>query len=126
MTIWPKPKRLEGRAEIYLRWKNLAIIAIVMLLPLIIALFFNSLVVKIICWVISLLAYISFLRFQGPCIMAIAIGAVPWYIYFELEFSPIWFLIVVFVVSLIEISYIQNRMRFIKEMREKEGIHLFS
>jgi hypothetical protein len=124
MTIWPKPEGLEGKAEIYLKWKNLFMIAIVILLPLVIALFLESLILKIICWVISLIMYIIYLRFQGPCITALAVGALPWYIYFEWETSPRWLFAIAVIVSLLEISYIRHRMALIKEIREKENIVL--
>jgi len=124
MTIWPRPEGLEGRAEIYLQWKNLIAIAMMILLPLIIALFLKPLVGKIICWAISFLVYVSCLPIQGPCVTALAVGALPWYIYIEWESSPIWLFIIAIIVSLIEISYIRHRMRFIREMREKEGILL--
>lgn len=124
MTIWHKPDKLESRGEIYLQWKNPAIIAVIVVLPLIVALLFKSLVVKIICWTFSLLAYASYLRVQGPCVMAIAIAALPWYIYLELESLPRWLAIVAILISVVEVSYIRHRMRFIKEMREKEDIIL--
>jgi len=124
VSIWPESEGVEGRAEIYLQWKQLAMIALMILLPLIIALFFKSLIIKIICWGIFLLAYTSSLRFQGPCATALAVGAVPWYIYLELDFSPIWLLIVAIIITSIEISYIRHRMRHIKMLREKEGIIL--
>lgn len=48
--MWPEDVKLDGRAEIYLHWKNLGILALVMLVPLVVALFFESFVIKIICW----------------------------------------------------------------------------
>jgi len=122
MGIWSKPRELEGRAEIYLSWKTLNTIIIVLLAPLIIAFFFDSIVVKIICWTISFSAYLSYFRMQGPCITAIAVTILPWYLFFELESLHEWLGIIAIIISIIEISYIRHRMRCIKEFREKENI----
>ncbi len=120
--MWPKDIKLEGRGEIYLHWKNLAIIALVMIVPLIIALLFESFVIKVFCWGISLFAYMTYLPVQGPCVTAIAVGALPWYVFFEWKASPKWLVITATIVSLIEISYIRHRMRGIEQMRKKENL----
>ncbi len=122
--MWPKEIELEGKSEIYLHWKNLAMIAFVMTLPLIIALFFESLIIKIFCWGFCLLAYISYIRVQGPCVMAIMVGIIPWYIFFEWTASPQWLAVIAAIISLIEISYIRHRMRQIEQLRRKENILL--
>ena len=75
--MWPEDIKLEGSGELYLHWKNLTLIALVIILPLIIALFFESLVIKFFCWGFCFLAYIIYLPVQGPCVTAIAIGALP-------------------------------------------------
>ena len=124
MSFWPEPANLEGRAEIYLRWKNLAMIAMVMLVPLLVALFFASLIVKSVCWVFALLAYMSYKPVQGPCVLASAIAILPWYVYFEWSSSPKWVAALAAVISLIEYSYIRHRMKFITGVRKKEGVLL--
>ncbi len=120
--MWPEDIKIEGRGEIYLRWKNLAIISLVLILPLIIALFFESFVIKVFCWGLCLSAYVSYLRVQGPCVMAIMVGVIPWYIFFEWQSLPKWMAIIAIIISLIEISYIRHRMRKIELIREKENI----
>jgi len=120
--MWPEEVKLEGKAEIYLHWKNLAIIALVMIAPLIIALFFESFVIEAFCWGLSLLAYISYVRVQGPCVTAIAVGALPWYVFFEWKALPKWLAIAAAIISLIEISYIRHRMRGIEQMRKKQNL----
>jgi len=122
--MWLEEIELEGKGEIYLHWKNLAMIAFVMILPLIIALFFESFVVKAFCWGFCLLAYMSYLRVQGPCVMAIIVGSLPWYVFFEWEALPRWLGIIAAIISLIEISYIRNRMRGIERIRKRENILL--
>jgi len=122
MSLWPEPEGLEGRGEIYLQWKTLGIIAFVILIPLIIALLVDSLIIKIICGAFSLLSYMSYLRVQGPCVMAIAVIILPWYIYLEWQSAPKVLLAVPIIISLIEISFIRHRMRYISEMRKKEDI----
>lgn len=122
MLPWPKDSELEGTAELYLRWWNLAIIAAMIILPLALALAFDSWWIKIPCWLFSLSAYVSCLRVQGPCIMALAVGSLPWYIILEWDAAPNWLSIIAVVIASIEISYIRHRMRFIAEMREKNGI----
>jgi hypothetical protein len=99
-------------------------ITLMVLVPLAVALFLESIVMKIICWGILVLIYMSCLPVQGPCVMAIAVGVLPWYVFFEWKASPPWLAIVAGCITLIEVSYIVNRMRFIREMREKEGILL--
>lgn len=122
--MWPEDIELEGKGEIYLHWKNLAMIAFVMILPLVIALFFESFIIKVFCWGFCLIVYISYLRVQGPCVTAIIVGTLPWYVFFEWKALPKWLAIIATIISLIEISYIRNRMRRIKQIREKENILL--
>ena len=80
--MWSEDIKIEGKGEIYLHWKNLAMIAFVMILPLIIALFFESFIIKAFCWGGCLLAYVSYLRVQGPCVTAIIVGSLSWYVFF--------------------------------------------
>ena len=120
--MWPEEVKLEGKAEIYLHWKNLAIIALVMIAPLIIALLFESFVIEAFCWGLSLLAYISYVRVQGPCVTAIAVGALPWYVFFEWKALPRWLAIIAAIITLIEISYIRHRMHGIERIRKKENL----
>ena len=120
--MWPEKIELEGKGEIYLHWKNLLMIAFVMILPLVVALFFESFVVKAFCWGFCLLAYMSYLRVQGPFVTAIMVGILPWYIFFECEALPLWLAVIAAIISLIEISYIWNRMQKIKQLRKKENI----
>jgi hypothetical protein len=124
MNIWPIKKQIEGKAEIFLRWRNLFIILLMIALPLIVALLAKSIIIKIILGAISALLYIIFMPVQGPCITALLIMILPWYLYFELEFLPRWLYIIAIIISLIEIDYIRNRMRFLQETRKKEGILL--
>ena len=95
-----------------------------MLGPLFGALLFSSLIVKVGCWAISLLMYISFLRVQGPCVMALAVGSLPLSVFFEWDSSPDWLAYVAAAIAVIEISYIRHRMRIIAKIREKEDILL--
>jgi len=122
--VWPEEVEIEGTAEIYLRWKNLAMIAFVMIAPLLVALLFESFVVKIICWGFCVLAYVSYLPVQGPCVQAIIVGALPWYVFLEWSDSPTWLAIIAAIVSLIELSYIRHRMHGIEQERTKAGILL--
>lgn len=119
--MWSEDIEIEGTGEIYLHWKNLAIIAVVIILPLIIALFFESFIIKAFCWGLCLSAYVSYLRVQGPCVMAIIVGSLPWYVFFEWKALPWWLAIIAAIISLIEISYIRHRMRGIERIREKEN-----
>jgi len=121
---WPKENKLEGKAEIYLGWENLAGIALVMLVPLIIALLFQSLIIKVVCWTFFLLVYIMYLRSWGPCVMAVAASVIPWYVFFEWKSSPTWLAIIAAIITLIEISYIRHRMGFLDDLRKKENIFL--
>lgn len=121
---WPKESTLEGKAEIYIDWKNLAGTALVMLVPLIIALLFQSLIIKIVCWAFFLLLYITYLHSWGPCVMAVAVGVLPWYVFFEWKSSPTWLAIIAAIITLIEISYIRHRMGFLNDLRKKENIIL--
>jgi len=120
--MWPEDIKLDGRTEIYLYWKNLAMIALVMLSPLTIALFIESFVIKIVLWGFSLLAYRSFLRVWGSCVMAIAVGSLPWYVFFEWKALPRWLAVIATIITLIEISYIRHQMRGIEQIRRKENI----
>lgn len=122
MLKWPKASELEGTVEIHLRWWNLAIIAAMIIVPLALALAFDSWWIKIPCWLFSLAAYVSCLRVQGPCVMATAVGALPWYILLEWNFAPSWLMLVAAVITLIEISYIRHRMHIIADFRTKEGV----
>ena len=122
--MWPEEIELEGTGEFFLTWKNLAMIAFWMILPLIIALFFESFAIKAFCWGFCLLAYISNLRVQGPCVMAIMVGSLPWYVFFEWKTSPQWVAVIAAIISLIEISYIRSRMHNIEQIRKKENILL--
>ncbi len=122
MFPWPENYEQEGSAEIYLRWWNLAIIAAMMIVPLALALVFDSWWIKIACWLFSLAAYVSYLRFQGPCVTATAVGALPWYIILEWDAAPNWLSIIAVIIATIEISYIRHRMRRIAEFRKKEGL----
>ena len=124
VVAWPEEKKLEGRAEIYLQWKNLAMITFVMSCPLLIALFFESWIVKIICYIVSLSAYVSYLRVQGPCVMAAAVSIISWYVYFEWNWVPGWSIVIPIVISLVEFSYARHRMSFIEAERSKEGVIL--
>lgn len=119
---WSKDSELEGSAEIYLHWWNLAIIAAMIILPLLLALAFDSWWIKIPCWLFSLAAYVSYLRVQGPCVMATAVGALPWYIFLEWDTAPNWLMLLAAVITLVEISYVRHRMRLIAEFREREHI----
>ena len=121
---WPKENKLEGKTEIYLGWKNLAGTALAMLVPLIIALLFQSLIIKVVCWSFFFLLYITYLRSWGPCVMAIAVGVLPWYVFFEWKSSPTWLAIIAVIITLIEISYIRHRMGFLDDLRKKENIIL--
>ena len=114
--------KLEGRAEIYLEWKNLIIISTTFIIAFVIALFFNSIFIKAICWFFVFLGYVSTLRVQGPCIMAIAVILLPWYVFIEIDMIPYWLIIIPILITIIEIDYIIFRMKFIKKIREKEGI----
>ncbi|MBI3872685.1 MAG: hypothetical protein HY304_06385 [candidate division Zixibacteria bacterium] len=98
--------------------------ALMIVAPLFAALFFNSFVVKAICWAVSLLAYVNFLRLLGPCVMAVAVGILPLYVFFEWNSAPNWLAYIAGAISLLEASYIRQRMRFIATIREKEGILL--
>jgi hypothetical protein len=122
LVMWPEDVKLEGRGEIYLHWKNLALIALVIILPLIIALFFESFVIKVFCWGFSFLAYMIYLPVQGPCVTAIAVGALPWYVFFEWKALPRWLAIIATIITLIEISYIRHRMHGIERIRKKENL----
>jgi hypothetical protein len=122
--MWSEDIKIEGKGEIYLHWKNLAMIAFVMILPLIIALFLESFIIKAFCWVGCLIAYVSYLRVQGSCVTAIIVGSLPWYVFFEWKALPWWLAIIAAIISLIEISYMRNRMRGIERIREKENILL--
>lgn len=124
IQMWPKKSEIEGRAEIYLRWKNLLIIIILIFAPLAIALLFDSIIIKIICWGFFLLIYMGFLPRQGPCITAIGVSVVPWYVFLEWAQSQEWLAIVAAIITLIEAIYIRHRMRFIKRMREKEKVFI--
>jgi hypothetical protein len=124
MVMWPKEIEVEGRGEIYLHWKNLAMIALMMIMPLIIALFFKSFVIKGICWLFSLLVYISCLPVQGPCVMAVAVAALPWYIFLEWKAIPRWLAIIAAIISLVEIIYIWHRMRGIEKIRKEQNMLL--
>ena len=124
MGAWPAEKSLEKRGEIYLRWKNLAMITLMMSCPLLIALLFESWFAKVICWLVSLSAYVSYLRVQGPCVMAAAVSIVSWYVYFEWGWVPKWSIIIPVAISLIELSYVRHRMAFIEQVREQEGVIL--
>jgi len=121
LVKWPEEIEIEGKGEIYLRWKNLAIIALVIILPLIFSLFFDSLIIKAFCWGFCFLSYMSYLRVQGPCVTAIIVGALPWYIFFEWETLPRWLVVIAAIISLIEISYIRSRMRRIGQLRRIPG-----
>ena len=120
--MWQEDIKLEGRGEVYLHWKSLALIALVMISPLIIALLFESFVIKVLCWGFCFLAYIIYLPVQGPCITAMAVGALPWYVFFEWKALPRWLAIVAAIVTLLEISYIRHRMHGIERIREKEDV----
>lgn len=120
--MWSEDIKLDGRAEIYLHWKNLAMIAFAMLSPLTIALFIKSLVIKIVLWGFSFLAYISFLPVWGSCVMAIAVGALPWYFFFEWKALPRWLAIIPIIITLIEVSYVLHQMRGIEQIRKKESL----
>jgi hypothetical protein len=120
--MWPEDVKLDGSAEIYLHWKNLGIPALAMIVPLVIALFFESFVIKIICWGLFLSAYISYLRVYGSCVMAIAVGALPWYIFLEWKALPRWLAIITTIILLIEISYIRHQMHGIEQIRKKENL----
>ncbi len=120
--MWTGNIEIEGKGEIYLHWKNLAMIAAVMIVPFIIALVFDSFVTKVICWAICIFAYMSYLPVQGPCVTAIFVGALPWYVFLEWEQLPGWLAIIAAVISLIEISYIWHRMRGIEQIRKIEGV----
>ena len=122
--MWPEDIKIEGKGEIYLHWKNLAMIAFVIILPLVIALFFESIIIKIFCWGFCLLAYTSYLRVQGPCVTAIMVGILPWYVFFEWKALPQWLAVIASIISLIEISYIRSRMRRIEQLRREENILL--
>ena len=122
--MWPQDIKIEGKGEIYLYWKNLAVIASVMIAPLLIALFFESFIIKAICWGVVLLAYMSYLPVQGPCVTAIIVASLSWYILFEWKALPKWLVIIAAIITLIEISYIRHRMRGIEQIREKEDILL--
>ena len=122
LVMWSEDIKLEGRGEIYLHWKNLAIIALMMIVPLIIGLLFESFVIKVFCWGVCFLVYMICLRVQGPCVTAIAVGTLPWYVYFEWKALPRWLAIIVGIITLIEISYIRHRMRRIELIRKKENI----
>jgi len=99
-------------------------IAFVIILPLVIALFFESIIIKIFCWGFCLLAYTSYLRVQGPCVTAIMVGILPWYVFFEWKALPQWLAVIASIISLIEISYIRSRMRRIEQLRREENILL--
>ena len=122
--MWSEEIKIEGKGEIYLHWKNLAMIAFVMISPLIFALFFDSFIIKAFCWGFCVLAYMSYFRVQGPCVTAIIVGSLPWYIFFEWKALPRWLAVIAAIISLIEISYIWSRMRRIEQLREKENILL--
>jgi hypothetical protein len=119
--MWPKEIELEGTGEIYLHWKNLAILSCMIILPLVIALFFESFIVKGICWGFCFLVYMSCIRVQGPCVMAIMVGLLPWYVFFEWKASPQWVAVIAAIISLIEVSYIRSRMHRIEQIRKKEN-----
>lgn len=80
--------------------------------------------IKAMCGAGFVLLYLSLLPFQGPCITALAVILLPWYIFIDWGQSIKWLLFIVIAITLIESSYIWNRMRVIKEFREKEGILL--
>lgn len=122
MIKWKMEENLEGRAEIYLEWKNIIIISATFIIIFTIALFIDSIFIKAICWFCVFWAYISALRIFGPCIMAIAVILLPWYIFIEIDMIPYWLIIIPILITNIEIDYIIFRMKFIKKIREKEGI----
>lgn len=93
--------------------------SLVMLVPMIVALFFKSFIIKVVCWMIFILGYIIYLPVYGPCVMAIAVAVLPWYVFFEWKSSPEWLAIIATIISLIEISYIRHRMHFIEQIRKK-------
>jgi hypothetical protein len=120
--MWKSTGELEGRAEIYLRWPNLLNIALMMTVPLVVALFFSSFIVKCLCWIIALSVYMNCLRIRGSCVMAVAVAILPWYIFFEWNSAPIWGALIAGAIALVEISYIKDRMQFIAAKRDEEGI----
>ena len=48
-------EKLEGKAEIYLKWKNLLIFSVMLIIPFVIALYVNSIFIKAIYWLFAFL-----------------------------------------------------------------------
>lgn len=128
MIRWSKygEDKLEGKAEIFLHWKNLVKVVLVMVWPLILALFFRSWILKVVCWGVFILTNIVCLPIWGPFVTAIAVTILPWYVLFEWKPSRDWLAdllaLIAIIVTVIEISYIRHRMRQIEQIRRKENL----
>ena len=122
MSFWPDNSVIEGTAEPYLRWRNLAMILVMFLTPLAVAIAVKSYLIKAICWGLFLLTNAALLKRNGPCITALFVTVVSWYLYLQWFVSKEWLIILPVVISLIELSYLRHRMSFISRYREDQDI----
>ncbi len=120
MSVWGKADEIEGVREIHLTWALLAWLILKILGPLFAALYFSSFTVKSACRFISFLSYVRNLPIYGPCITALAVIGLPWYIFFEWDASPDWLVFIPILIGSIELSYIRHRMRFVSRTREEQ------
>jgi len=110
--------KVEGVREAELSWRWVAWIALLILVPLFAALFFDSYWLKAIFWVIAIIAYRSGLLVWGAAATAIGVSGLPLYAYLEWDGAPRWILYPIIIWILIEISYIRHQVRVLTKRRK--------
>ncbi|HER00122.1 MAG TPA: hypothetical protein ENO22_12355 [candidate division Zixibacteria bacterium] len=115
---------LEGSAEIHLTWMPLFRIAVMMVFPLAIALLFDSIWIKIICWFVFLGMFKSLVSAWGSCVLALAVGILPMYVFVEWDSAPDWLAYIAATILIIEMIYIHRRLKIIAELRKRHGIFI--
>lgn len=96
-----------------LRWVAVGRMLMMLCVPLLIALFFDSIFVKIACWLVAVCLLWSLVSGWGDCVFAIAVVLVPLYIYFELSNPPKWLAYVIGVLAVFEFTYIRRRIKLV-------------
>ena len=108
-----------AKEELDLTWKIVIKSGIINCFPLVGALFFNSLYVKVPLWLVSLFLFWNSIILFGHSLIALLIAVIPIYIYFEIDDPPKWLAYASGLIIVFQIVFISNRVKQIGNLRKQ-------
>lgn len=106
-----------ARKELRLHWPIVARVAGSLAFPLVICLVTDSLWVQAPLWVLAAMLAKWSLIDWGDSVIAIVIGILPFYAYFEIDSAPDWLAYIAVFIAIIQFGYLKWRLRQIENLR---------